>query len=205
MPPAPPAAQDAEAQFYSEPDRNVVARHAIEEAKREEEERKAALEMRRREAREEKQRVTEGRHRKTTLKMRGRGGGPRVGRPPWRKLALAGLAATILAVAVTSGDQILPLFEDGLQSLRARLIGGQAGPADPAIEIKTVVVRSDSVNVRIRASKTAPVVARLDRDTALPEVRRQGDWVMVTLPGSNRQGWVHSSLVSEAPGGQAAQ
>jgi hypothetical protein len=179
-PPTPPAAQDAETHFYSEPDRNVVARHAIEEAKREEEERKAALEMRRREAREEKQRVTEGRHRKTTLEMRGRDGGSRVGRAPWRKLALAGLAAAILAVAVTSGDQLMPLINGGVD-------------------------RSDSVNVRSRASKFAPVLARLDRDTAVPEVRRQGEWVMVTVPGSDQQGWVHASLVAASSSGQAAQ
>ncbi len=178
-----------------EPDPGAIAREAIEEAKRETEEAKRALEERRHQAKLEGRRVADRRHRKTALGMMQTARRFEIGRPQ-RKLAVAGVGLLLFAAAAFTAPRDLSTLEAGLAAFAPSV-------AEP--EPATVVVRSGAVNLRAEAATTARVIGRVVRDTALPEIGRQGEWVQVVVPDSGgKHGWVHSSLVTSKPSGQPA-
>ena len=178
-----------------EPDPGAIARQAIEEAKRETEEAKQALEQRRRQAKLEGRRVADRRNRRTALGMMQSVRGFEIKRPQ-RKLAAAGVGLLLLAVAIFTATQDLPTLEAGLDVFAPRV-------AEP--EPATVLVRSGVVNLRADATTTARVIGRVVRDTALPEIGRHGEWVQVVVPDSGgKHGWVHSSLVISKASDQPA-
>ncbi len=169
-----------------EPDPGAIAREAIEEAKRETEEAKRALEDRRHQAKLEGRRVTDRRHRRTALGMKQTALGFKIKRPQ-RKLAAAGVGLLLLAAATFTATGDLSTLDAGLAAFAPSV-------AEP--EPATVFVRSGVVNRRAEAATTARVIGRVVRDTALPEIGRNGEWVQVVVPDSvGKLGWVHSSLV----------
>ena len=196
-PDAPAVFHDPEPEFYAEPDRMVLARHAIEEVKREAEERKLELEERKRRGKDAARGIAERRHRRTTLKAKRKIGHfkPDI---PWRKLALACSVVVGVIYLISSGGPNLTVLKNSLLSLRDRVAEQETQ--------KVFFVRASRVNVRAEASRASAVITQVVQATALLEVRRQGEWIEVTLPGgADKQGWVHSSLLTSEPAASPLQ
>lgn len=65
-------------------------------------------------------------------------------------------------------------------------------------------VTGSRVNVRSGPGTDNAVVTQVNRDQRVVEIAREGDWVQVEIANSGgRQGWIHSSLVAAATGGEA--
>ncbi len=196
-PDAPAVFHDPEPEFYAQPDRMVLARHAIEEVKREAEERKLELAERKRRAKDAARGIADKRHRRTTLKARRMIGHfkPDI---PWRKLALACSVIAGVIYLISSGGPNLTVFKNSLLSLRDRV-------ADQKTQ-NVFFVRPARVNVRAQASTASAVIAQVVHATALLEIRRQEEWIQVTLPGgADKQGWVHASLLTSKPAANPLQ
>jgi hypothetical protein len=61
-----------------------------------------------------------------------------------------------------------------------------------------LVVTGDNVRVRIGPGSDKRVLFQVDREQAAVEVRRDGEWVNVDLPGRDARGWIHGSLLEPA-------
>ncbi|HSR72222.1 MAG TPA: SH3 domain-containing protein, partial [Kiloniellales bacterium] len=72
---------------------------------------------------------------------------------------------------------------------------------DGESQVRLLYVTPDVVNLRAEASSEAPVVGRVTRGTAVPPLERSGSWVRIRTPDDpSLEGWIHSSLLAEAPG-----
>jgi uncharacterized protein YgiM (DUF1202 family) len=61
-------------------------------------------------------------------------------------------------------------------------------------------IQPSVVNVRVKPSQSAPVLARLSRDLPVEVVQQEGGWVEIVLPdGSGWHGWIHESLLAHQP------
>ena len=62
-----------------------------------------------------------------------------------------------------------------------------------------MIVRSGVATLRAKPEKTGRFLARLIKRTPVEAIRREGDWVLVKVPGRNGQeGWIHWSLLTTA-------
>jgi hypothetical protein len=175
------------------------ARLAADEARLEAEQAKLEIEERRLRARDEARRRTEAHSRRAAAGMKGRirpgrnvsskGGG-------WR-LPIAAAILLAIGYAVYSGRVSLPPeFARVIPNAFEATTPPQAAGSPTATGRPRVLVVPELANIRAAASTTAAVVAQAPRDTALPEVARDGEWVEVILPGRVQEtGWVHRSLL----------
>ncbi len=68
---------------------------------------------------------------------------------------------------------------------------------------QVVRIISDQANIRQKASTDSPIVMTVTRDTLLPLLGRNGNWMRVQTPDGKASGYIHKSLVQieNAPAG----
>lgn len=75
----------------------------------------------------------------------------------------------------------------------------QQGPVyEPFVTPKGLVVTGEKANLRSGPGTSYGVTRTLNRGERLQAIGKQGEWIQVQLP-NGQIGWIHSSLVREAP------
>ena len=59
------------------------------------------------------------------------------------------------------------------------------------------VVKNNEINVRTGPGENFKVITRLNQNTEVEEVARLRDWIAVVLPGTDKNGWIHSSVLTD--------
>ena len=122
-------------------------------------------------------------------------------RPPTR-LSRRAIGGVVLAVGLAAiAISVIP-----------SIFGERRAPAAstvlrPIVRQHMAVVAHDA-NVRAGPSTASVVVSRVPRGLEVATIEQRGDWILVQIAAANgkaprRQGWVHSSLLKDADGGDA--
>ncbi len=182
--PAAPAVAAAQHEADAEWQREISARRATADAKKDIETAKEDTQARRKQAKIEVWRKTEERQRHKTVQVKQRIAGLRPGR---RRAVVAVLCAGLVVAAAV---QMVRTGTD------PRAVLERAVSADRTTDQRLLYVRAEAAVIRAEASPESTALDSLPRNTAVQEIRRRGEWVQIAAPGSDSPlGWMHSTLL----------